>query len=73
MLLHYRKFGIDILSSAILRPKNGVLITDDDSTDDMNLAYAVLSGVIYRLEPGNLKNADDITDFVFDKKFQFYR
>ncbi|HIF9103190.1 TPA: hypothetical protein ACX6QA_000079 [Photobacterium damselae] len=34
------------------------VIIDDDSTDDMNLAFAVRKGLIYRLESGQKKNVD---------------
>lgn len=43
------------------------VIIDDDSTDDMNLAFAVRKGLIYRLESGQTKNADKDLDFAFPK------
>ncbi|KGK20980.1 endonuclease/exonuclease/phosphatase family protein [Vibrio navarrensis] len=39
---------------------------DDNSTDDMNLAFAIKKGISYRLESGNVENADAVLDFAFD-------
>ncbi len=48
-------------------PAEWVVILDDDSTDDMNLAFAVRKGIHYSLASGAVKNADSILDFAFDK------
>ncbi|HFQ4975373.1 TPA: hypothetical protein ACGUT0_001874 [Vibrio vulnificus] len=42
------------------------VIIDDNSTDDMNLAFAIKKGISYRLESGNVENADAVLDFAFD-------
>lgn len=47
-------------------PAKWVVILDDDSTDDMNLAFAVRKGLNYSLASGAEKNADSIQDFAFD-------
>ncbi|ELA7337578.1 MULTISPECIES: endonuclease/exonuclease/phosphatase family protein [Vibrio] len=69
--------GVDIVALQEVRdrfaaeyyfdPEKWVIILDDDSTDDMNLAFAVRKGVDYTLASGAVKNADSILDFVFDK------
>ncbi len=43
------------------------IIIDDDSTDDMNLAFAIRKGFQYRLDSGNLKCVDKNIDFAFLK------
>lgn len=43
------------------------VIIDDESTDDMNLAFAIRHGIDYRLASANLKNADENSDFAFSK------
>ncbi|ENM5747451.1 endonuclease/exonuclease/phosphatase family protein [Vibrio mimicus] len=47
------------------KPDSWTVIIDDDSTDDMNLAYAVRKGLPYTLDSENLINADSQTDFAF--------
>ncbi|NAW68182.1 hypothetical protein CAG54_04780 [Vibrio sp. V27_P1S3P104] len=50
------------------KPSDWTVIIDDDSTDDMNLAFAVRRGVRFRLNSGTTTNADEVLDFVFTNK-----
>lgn len=52
------------------KPDSWTVIIDDDSTDDMNLAYAVRKGLTYTLDSGNLINADSQRDFAFSSDNQ---
>jgi len=47
-------------------PSKWVVILDDDSTDDINLAFAVRKALNYSLASRAEKNADSIMDFAFD-------
>jgi endonuclease/exonuclease/phosphatase family metal-dependent hydrolase len=49
------------------KPEHWTIVIDDDSTDDMNLAFAIRKGTQFRLESGNLTNADHVLDFAFSK------
>ncbi|MGF1842199.1 endonuclease/exonuclease/phosphatase family protein [Vibrio clamense] len=51
-------------------PDKWDVIIDDDSTDDMNLAYAIRKEVQYRLTSRNRINADEVKDFAIDKNNQ---
>lgn len=48
-------------------PDEWIVILDDDSTDDMNLAFAIRKGGPYRLHSGNSTNADEVKDFAIGR------
>lgn len=50
------------------RPDSWTVVIDDESTDDMNLAYAIRKGLLYKLESGQSTNADSQSDFVFSRE-----
>ncbi|CAH8242111.1 MULTISPECIES: endonuclease/exonuclease/phosphatase family protein [Vibrio] len=43
------------------------IIIDDESTDDLNLAFVIRKGLDFRLASGNILNADENIDFAFPK------